>query len=1260
MTANTFNTAIVVFGMHRSGTSALTRVLSLHGVGLPAHLLPANEKNEKGFWESPKINALNNAMLDQFEQNWSSINDLPPDPMRHEVFSAFKPKARRELYEEFAGAENVLIKDPRICRLADFWLDLLQDTAQRTVNVFTVRNPVEVARSLRSRNEFDLEFSYLLWLRYYLDAEFSTRANKRAFLDYHTLLDDWRPTLQRICHELDLTLRADEADVREIDEFLSPNLQHHRVEYDTALAEMKKFPLVYPAYEILHRAGRGNSLAPEDFSALDAIRASLNLVAPSLSPLVSGARIERKRAVGLKDQASAAQGELKRARASLENLSDLQRQAKVQATALVKLTTSHEETLKQVQTIRGELSKALAKASEAAAASAKLEIANARIAEFKKSTERLQEKLADGETKQKRLTKDNENKKNDLEALKDRHRALASKYDDIKIRQAQLNKNAAAVQDELDRARRQIQRSFNWRIRKIAGRIIAGVSPKQASVKRLAAKRQETQLNTIRQSDLFDKDWYLTKYADVGKQGVDPALHYLNYGWREGRDPSASFSTNDYLKNNSDVAGANINPLLHFIEHGMAEGRGPIIRISSPKKTNISQNFGLAHSCFRGEGSSRNIRPWLRWAEVEHDLTQSNIFLASTPIGAIENGTDPITVRQIQEVISLFRNCSGDIVEANALALFGEQAAENLTLCSMEAPHLIDAWFSDDFSIRSRWKVSDKSASTVMRGFQISNNGGYKLVGEGLLSSDLDCLDANLLNPFLPVLFLETTADGRFRSISLLPFPSLCRGGLHYPELLAIHDEHNPGSLEPINILERSAPMAVEFARLLAGDIQPLLHGVRVDLREADGTEAIFQPATQKWLGQCLNIALQVGPSDLTQTSAAREYLRQALSPCMAGNTAIRANAPLVLQISADSIPSIRSLTAPNDRTVGPSMSSGNHAAAAFICTGRDAASSKAVISLPGVAVEAQDKQTPSVKFSFPSYVSRARPDSANNRSPIPSFPAAVRMLGRRELSQAEIISPLAREISPLAIGAVPHDALVIIGSETALAPELPAVLETLHLQTGSDRLSIFIISGDSVPVSETVSSACDEFFKGRWQTGTSTPAKWSDLSTEAVIYIGQPVLFHDTRTIATLGAMLENEHVISATCSLIQSSEGKANWNTSVVFSGYVGYQDFGLEEAVRPLDTITWLPRSIYPVVDPGSAVWMAKANRLDTLTVNPITPASPRISLPPSDDKGHHLITSLVTATISNNQCVGLNADTIETTSSAFGMRIRMLRG
>lgn len=76
---------------------------------------------------------------------------------------------------------------------------------------------------------------------------------------------------------------------------------------------------------------------------------------------------------------------------------------------------------------------------------------------------------------------------------------------------------------------------------------------------------QAEQLQMIRSSDLMDDQWYLEAYRDVAMLGMDPALHYLEYGASMGRNPSCGFNTGFYLRNTPGAATSGMNPLVHHI-----------------------------------------------------------------------------------------------------------------------------------------------------------------------------------------------------------------------------------------------------------------------------------------------------------------------------------------------------------------------------------------------------------------------------------------------------------------------------------------------------------------------------------------------------------------------------------------------------------------------------------------------------------------------------------------------------------------------
>ncbi|MDR7039268.1 hypothetical protein J2X36_004041 [Methylobacterium sp. BE186] len=88
---------------------------------------------------------------------------------------------------------------------------------------------------------------------------------------------------------------------------------------------------------------------------------------------------------------------------------------------------------------------------------------------------------------------------------------------------------------------------------------------------------------------------YRAAYADVGRTQVDPLAHYDRVGWREGRDPGANFDTELYLLHNPDVKAAGIDPLAHYLDFGRYEGRAaPDPAIGRPADLSAARGFDAA------------------------------------------------------------------------------------------------------------------------------------------------------------------------------------------------------------------------------------------------------------------------------------------------------------------------------------------------------------------------------------------------------------------------------------------------------------------------------------------------------------------------------------------------------------------------------------------------------------------------------------------------------------------------------------------
>nr|MBQ0091006.1 hypothetical protein [Candidatus Enterousia merdequi] len=117
-------------------------------------------------------------------------------------------------------------------------------------------------------------------------------------------------------------------------------------------------------------------------------------------------------------------------------------------------------------------------------------------------------------------------------------------------------------------------------------------------------KRHSKDYKIVAKSKYFDKKWYLITYPDVAKTKMDPVKHYLEYGWKEGRNPSEKFNTNAYLSSNIDVKDSNMNPLLHYEKYGKKEGRfvdtiKGFEQIIIPQKH--KNKIGVIYTCITGE-----------------------------------------------------------------------------------------------------------------------------------------------------------------------------------------------------------------------------------------------------------------------------------------------------------------------------------------------------------------------------------------------------------------------------------------------------------------------------------------------------------------------------------------------------------------------------------------------------------------------------------------------------------------------------------
>lgn len=250
--------ALIVAGMHRSGTSAMARVLSLAGAALPARLMPPGLANPEGHWEPLDVTALNDKIFREFNSTWDDL--FGPQNLRQRKFpiKRFLGQARRIIRKNYNAEELIILKDPRISIFPELWEKALFAEGYRVSFVLMVRNPKEVAASLGLRDGFVENKSLILWATSMLSVYLYTIGRSRVFISYDEIFMDTESLLNKIECSLDVLLpnRTSNSTIA-IQQFIKQSNRHHRVISDEV--ELQGFPEIERFYGYLQAATEGET-----------------------------------------------------------------------------------------------------------------------------------------------------------------------------------------------------------------------------------------------------------------------------------------------------------------------------------------------------------------------------------------------------------------------------------------------------------------------------------------------------------------------------------------------------------------------------------------------------------------------------------------------------------------------------------------------------------------------------------------------------------------------------------------------------------------------------------------------------------------------------------------------------------------------------------------------------------------------------------------------------------------------------------------
>ena len=216
---------------------------TLHHLGLsvPGPFLGANDSNPKGFFESRwsvrfHKELLRAAGVDEFDSRPGAF-DL--------VARAVTPERRQQvvdfLREKGGDAEQVVVKDPRTVWTQQVWRDAATEVGRDIRYVSMLRHPAEVVGSrttyyaseeVDQRRRYEI-FNVARWINSTLICERETRGQRRVFVRYVDLLEDWRTVMTRVGATLDLHYDPPITEApHAVDDFIDAGLRRHTVTWD--------------------------------------------------------------------------------------------------------------------------------------------------------------------------------------------------------------------------------------------------------------------------------------------------------------------------------------------------------------------------------------------------------------------------------------------------------------------------------------------------------------------------------------------------------------------------------------------------------------------------------------------------------------------------------------------------------------------------------------------------------------------------------------------------------------------------------------------------------------------------------------------------------------------------------------------------------------------------------------------------------------------------------------------------------------------
>ena len=458
---------VLVLGMHRSGTSAVTGALARCGVALGDRLIEGAADNPGGYFEHADAVQADDELLLGIGRAWDDVRAMPADWLDSPEAARTADAIASTVVAPLQRASLWAIKDPRMCRLLPLWRRVLEAASVDAHGLLVLRHPDEVAASLERRDAMHPRTANLLWLRHALEAAQHAPVRSVA-ITYDAFLANPRECLAGVADALALPITVEDG---ALSAFVDRGARHHRAARAEARDEVHALAL--DAYEALS-GGDWRSALSTLLERFDAIEQSRPAWIDALGAASFGAERRRRNAL---DAQLAAERRAEQLQAAVDHASAL-------ATARVDELAGLDARIRKLQAALGRAESLVAERNdEAAALKQQLQDASAGLA---RAQALALERAAEMHTLDQRVAA-GERALRDAEALLQGHSARIAELEVAKATAESIAEERLQLVARLEAAKSTAESIAEERLQLVARLEVAKEAAESLALDRLAA-----------------------------------------------------------------------------------------------------------------------------------------------------------------------------------------------------------------------------------------------------------------------------------------------------------------------------------------------------------------------------------------------------------------------------------------------------------------------------------------------------------------------------------------------------------------------------------------------------------------------------------------------------------------------------------------------------------------------------------------------------------------------------------------------------